>query len=68
MNYPRMTSDPHADADARDRWIQNQQDGYNKIRCSRCHYYVEDGDRYLKYDGNVLCEYCIEEITTVMVY
>lgn len=68
MDYPRMTNDPYTDADAMDRYRQEQQDGYNKIRCSRCHQYVEDGDRYLKYDGKVLCEYCIDAITTVMVY
>lgn len=68
MKEPRITNDPYADADARDRWEQDQKNERKKIRCSRCHYHIEEGDEYLKYDGNFLCEYCISDLTKVMVY
>ena len=68
MRYPMMTNDPYADADARDRWQQEQANGRKKIRCCKCKHPIEEGEEYLKFGDVILCEYCISDLTKVMVY
>ncbi len=68
MSEPRITNDPYADADARDRWQQEQANGRKRIRCCKCKQYIEDGEEYLHFSDINLCEYCISDLTKVMVY
>jgi hypothetical protein len=68
MKEPRITNDPYADADARDRWQQERANSHKKIRCCKCKHHIEDGEEYLHFGDINLCEYCISDLTKVMVY
>jgi hypothetical protein len=68
MMEPRITNDPYADADARDRWQQEQANGRKKTRCCKCKHPIEEGEEYLKYEGVILCGYCIADLLKEMTY
>lgn len=73
MIYPRMTNNPHADADARDRWEQMQRDNYKKLRCIKCHLTIDDGEEYFDVpdefgDSIVICENCINDFSKIAFY
>lgn len=71
MDYPRMTNDPYADADAMDRYRQEQQDNCKKLRCRKCKYHLEDGELYYfiktELDEIIICENCITDYSHVNV-
>lgn len=69
MDYPRVTNDPYADADAMDRYRQEQHDNCKKLRCRKCKYHLEDGELYYfiktEYDEIIICDNCIMDYSKV---
>ena len=67
MNYPRMTNDPYADADALDRY--HEESRCDCIKCNKCGYGIEEGEEYYfisipGLDEIILCENCISDFKT----
>lgn len=71
MREPRITNDPFADADARDRWQQEQAEKSPKICCCKCKHRLEDGEEYYfiktQLDEIIICEYCIGDYVKVKI-
>lgn len=68
MIFPRMTNDPYADADAMDRY--QQENKCDCIQCNKCGYDIEEGEEYffisLKgFDDIIICDDCISDFKTV---
>ena len=67
MTRPRMSNDPYADADAMDRFIQENK--CDSLKCDKCRYEIEEGEEYffisLKgFDDIIICENCIDDFKT----
>ena len=69
MTHPRITNNPYADADARDRFAEENKN--KTVRCYKCHHLIEEGEEYYQIptqlDEAIICEYCISSFTKVMV-
>lgn len=73
MNYPRMTNDPHADADAVDKYHEDRKGLYKYKRCRKCKCRIEDGEEYFDipddFGGSIIiCENCINDFSKIAFY
>ena len=67
MIYPRMTGDAYADADALDRYHQDNE--CDCLKCDKCGYTIENGEEYFfiaikGYEDIHICENCIDDFKT----
>ena len=67
MRYPMRTGDAYADADALDRYQQNNKG--ESLKCDKCGYPIEEGEEYyfIAIKGFVdihICENCIGDFKT----
>ena len=68
MKYPKITNDPYADADARDRY-QEEHKG-ECLKCDKCEYDIMEGEEYFfisikGFEDIRICENCITDFKTI---
>lgn len=73
MIYPRMTNNPHVDADAVERYHREQRNSHDYKRCRKCKCRIEHGEDYfgIPDDFNdllIFCEDCIDDFKREMEY